>query len=88
MVIKDHNNNYNNFFNPNDFKFLLYKNESKFNYKDYKLNRSNFETWYEALIKYLIAQNFDSFITRIININNKEFLMGDNTLQSIILERK
>eukprot|EP00833_Pecoramyces_ruminatium_P017137 jgi/Orpsp1_1/1191169/evm.model.d7180000083922.1 len=75
-----------NIFNPNEFKYLLYKNESKFNYKDFKLNKSNFEAWYEALMRHLIAQNLDSFITRELNINSRDLLMGDNATQSIIVE--
>ena len=44
------------------YKDLLIK--SVFNYKDFKLNTSNFEDWLIELKRHLIAQDYDDYLKK------------------------
>ncbi len=53
--------------------------KSVFNYKDFKLENSNFQEWFEELNRHLIAQDYDEYI-------NKEFVYNDMTRIQIKLD--
>jgi len=66
------------------YKDLLIK--SVFNYKDFKLNTSNFEDWFIELKRHLIAQDYDEYIEKefVYDDMTRKQIKYDNAVQSII----
>jgi len=66
------------------YKDLLIK--SVFNYRDFKLNTSNFEDWFIELKCHLIAQDYDEYIEKefVYDDVTRKQIKYDNTVQSII----
>eukprot|EP00833_Pecoramyces_ruminatium_P016099 jgi/Orpsp1_1/1190131/evm.model.d7180000076770.1 len=68
-------------------KYIEMSNKSVFNYKDFKLDKYNFERWFDALKRHLIAQDLDEFIENDLNLTsmNRNQIKLDNTVQTIII---
>jgi len=68
-------------------KYIETSTKSVFNYKDFKIDKNNFERWYEALRRHLIAQDYEDYIDRKINLKdmNRNQIKSDNAVQSLII---
>ncbi len=62
--------------------------KSVFNFKNFKLEISNFERWYDALRRHLIAQDYQDYIDKELDYDNmtRTQIKYDNAVQSIIVD--
>ena len=68
-------------------KYIETSTKSVFNYKDFKIDKNNFERWYDALRRHLIAQDYEDYIDKNIDLKdmNRNQIKSDNAVQSIII---
>jgi len=68
-------------------KYIETSTKSVFNFKDFKIDKNNFERWYDTLRRHLIAQDYEDYIDKKINLKdmNRNQIKYNNAVQSIII---